>query len=593
MSTINSKTGGVEILSSERNIQIVISLLKQNGIRKIVASPGATNVTFVGSLQGDSFFEMYSCVDERSAAYMASGLCAESGEPVVLSCTGATSSRNYMPALTDAYYRKLPILAITSSQFSSRVGQMVAQVTDRTSPPSDTVVRSFNLETVKDKDDEWNCTIKANEAISCLTKFGGGPVHINLVTSYSRDFSAKSVPPAKIIKRIDCRSEFPVMPNGKIGIFVGSHLRFSGALTAAVDNFCESHYAVVLCDSSSNYYGKHRVQLQMALMQKYYYPKCLELALLIHIGEITGDYTATRIKAREVWRVNEDGEIRDYFHRITYMFNMPEEYFFRHYTSGKSVQSGSLLNECNAELQKVKSRIKELPFSNLWIAQHAAPKIPSGSQVHLGILNSLRSWNAFPFPEGVESTSNVGGFGIDGCLSTMIGSAMANKDKLFFGIFGDLSFFYDMNSMLTPDIRGNARVMIINNGRGTEFRNPGHIAAEFGEAADPYMAAAGHFGNKSNMLVKDYAIDLGYEYLVASGKEEFLQAYDKFFCPQMTDRPILFEVFTETADESAALEMMQNVIVDPKTVMKDKLKKVVKDLAGDSCVESIRKFVRN
>ena len=61
----------------------------------------------------------------------------------------------------------------------------------------------------------------------------------------------------------------------------------------------------------------------------------------------------------------------------------------------------------------------------------------------------------------------------------------------------------------------------------------------------------------------------------------------------MTDRPILFEVFTETADESAALEMMQNVIVDPKTVMKDKLKKVVKDLAGDSCVESIRKFVRN
>ena len=40
---------------SERNIQIVISLLKQNGIRKIVASPGATKVTFVGSLQGDSF----------------------------------------------------------------------------------------------------------------------------------------------------------------------------------------------------------------------------------------------------------------------------------------------------------------------------------------------------------------------------------------------------------------------------------------------------------------------------------------------------------------------------------------------------------
>lgn len=146
--------GGGKHYSSERNIQIVISLLKQNGIKKIVTSPGATNVTFVGSLQSDSFFEMYSCVDERSAAYMACGLCAESGEPVVLSCTGATSSRNYMPALTEAYYRKLPVLAITSSQPSSRIGQMVAQVTDRTSPPSDVVVRTFNLETTKGKDDE-------------------------------------------------------------------------------------------------------------------------------------------------------------------------------------------------------------------------------------------------------------------------------------------------------------------------------------------------------------------------------------------------------------------------------------------------------
>lgn len=37
--------------TSERNVQIVLSLLKANGIRKIIASPGATNFTFVGSVQ--------------------------------------------------------------------------------------------------------------------------------------------------------------------------------------------------------------------------------------------------------------------------------------------------------------------------------------------------------------------------------------------------------------------------------------------------------------------------------------------------------------------------------------------------------------
>lgn len=93
---------------NEDNHLILISLLKQYGIRKIIASPGGTNITFVGSVQNDPFFQIYSCIDERSAAYMACGMAEETGEPVIISCTGATSSRNYMPALTEAYYRKLP-----------------------------------------------------------------------------------------------------------------------------------------------------------------------------------------------------------------------------------------------------------------------------------------------------------------------------------------------------------------------------------------------------------------------------------------------------------------------------------------------------
>lgn len=60
--------------SSERSVQLLISLLKQHGIKKIVASPGTTNLSFVASLQQDEWFEVYSSVDERSAAYLA---CAD------------------------------------------------------------------------------------------------------------------------------------------------------------------------------------------------------------------------------------------------------------------------------------------------------------------------------------------------------------------------------------------------------------------------------------------------------------------------------------------------------------------------------------
>lgn len=36
--------------TDEKNSQIVIALLKAHGIRKVVANPGTTNISFVGSV---------------------------------------------------------------------------------------------------------------------------------------------------------------------------------------------------------------------------------------------------------------------------------------------------------------------------------------------------------------------------------------------------------------------------------------------------------------------------------------------------------------------------------------------------------------
>ena len=123
--------------SDEKNIQILIALLKAHAIKYVVASPGNTNLTLVASLQQDPFFTIYSSVDERSAAYLACGISEETGEPVMLSCTGATASRNYMPGLTEAYYRHLPVLAVTSSRVYGEIGQLIPQVIDRRIMPND------------------------------------------------------------------------------------------------------------------------------------------------------------------------------------------------------------------------------------------------------------------------------------------------------------------------------------------------------------------------------------------------------------------------------------------------------------------------
>lgn len=53
--------------TSARNIQIVIALMKSHGIKRVITSPGATDIAINFSLQHDPYFELYSCIDERSA----------------------------------------------------------------------------------------------------------------------------------------------------------------------------------------------------------------------------------------------------------------------------------------------------------------------------------------------------------------------------------------------------------------------------------------------------------------------------------------------------------------------------------------------
>lgn len=97
------------IYTIQENVRVVVSLLKQYNIRQIVISPGGTNIPFVQAVQADPFFKCYSIVDERSAMYFAIGLYLQTGEIIATSCTSAQATRNYVPGLTEAFYKHVPI----------------------------------------------------------------------------------------------------------------------------------------------------------------------------------------------------------------------------------------------------------------------------------------------------------------------------------------------------------------------------------------------------------------------------------------------------------------------------------------------------
>lgn len=576
--------------TSERNAQILISLMKAHGVRKVIASPGTTNIAFVASVQHDPYFEIYSSVDERSAAYLACGLAAESSEPVALSCTGATASRNYVPGLTEAFYRKLPVLAITSSQHLSHIGQMFPQMLDRTAQMKDIVKLSVQAPTVHDREDEWGCEAAMNKALLELLRNGGGPVHINLVTQYSGDFSVKELPHVRVINRVCHNDVIPELKRGRVGIFVGAHVKWDDELLKLVDEFCEAYDGAVFCDQTSNYRGKFRVLPAIVCMQARYVSPVRKFDVLIHIGEISGAYLS--FYANHVWRVSVDGEVCDVFRKLRYVFEMEEKEFFGKYVSAAQDKhkSGdtSFIKEWHDECARITAKVPELPFSNIWIAQQTASKLPDGCALHLGILNSLRAWNFFETPDTVTGYSNTGGFGIDGGVSSLIGASLANSEKLYFGIIGDLAFLYDMNVIGNRHVGNNVRIMLVNNGRGTEFRNYNHPAARFGDDADPYMAAAGHFGNQSRRLIKHYAEDLGYEYMSASNKVEYMENVGRFVTPELTDRPMIFEVFTDSEDESKALEIVNHLETSPEGMAKDAARKIL----GPAGVQTLKKILK-
>lgn len=573
------------IYTKEENIQILLGLLKKHNIKRVIINPGTTNISFVASVQSDSFFEIYSCVDERSATYMACGMAQETGEPVVLTCTGATASRNYASGLTEAFYNKLPIIAITATQHLGRVGQNVAQVIDRSVQFSDIVKKSIQLTSVYSDEDKVSANEKVNDVLLECRRNGGGPVHINMVTTYSNDFIEGNLPNQKFISRYSYDDDLPTISNkyNHIAIFIGNHRPMSNDLEKNIESFCEKYNAVVLCDHTSNYNGKYRILGNLVCDQEGGMSPNRVIDLLIDIGNISGAYMS--FKPNEVWRVNEDGEIRDTYKKITKIFQMSESHFFKEYINKSNSKCTDYYESFFAEDSRLREKLElvDFPFSNIWVAKNTINRIKEGSIVHLGILNSLRSWNFFDNKNKITFYCNTGGFGIDGIMSSAIGNSLCT-DKTVYCIIGDLAFFYDLNSIGNKSIKNNLKILLINNGCGTEFHNYNHRAVNVSKNNNlslEYFAADGHFGNKSDKLVKHYAEDLGFHYLSARNKEEFNKNIDDFI--NLNDKSIIFEVFTNSKDESDALKKIYNLEMS--------IKKIAKDILGQKGVKIVKKVL--
>ena len=118
----------------------------------------------------------------------------------------------------------------------------------------------------------------------------------------------------------------PKIKESEVAIFIGNHTRFSEELTNKIEEFCEKYNGVVLCDHTSGYHGKYCV-LPNLITEQPTTQDFKNIKLLIDLGNVSGIYAG--LKPQQVWRVSEDGDIKDTFKTMTKIFEMPEWLFFK------------------------------------------------------------------------------------------------------------------------------------------------------------------------------------------------------------------------------------------------------------------------
>lgn len=554
---------------NKENIAIVVELLKLNGIRHMVISPGGTNIALVRLVQDDPFFSCYSVVDERSAAYFAIGLYLQLGEPIALCCTSAQATRNYIPGLTEAYYKRVPLLAITMQKHPRFTGQEYMQAPNQSSLPVDCVKRSFVMPYISDINDMYHSIRVANEALLELSRNETGPVQLCVPWL---DFPLSGdMPKIRKISRYPIRGTWDFdFTKKRILVAIGEHRPVSEELKRLIEGFCRKTGAAVYANLLSNFHSKFCVatNLIMTSLDDAAFARVAP-DILITIGGQTGDYPFYRKLSKplyssvEHWRVSGSGEIVDTYDKLTKIYQCSEEEFFRAACQSLDEGEGSCsYRELWKKLGSALSTDVELPYSNVWIAKELSSKLAGRMSVQLSILNSLRVWELFEFEETVSFYSNVGAFGIDGGMSTLVGQSFATDD-LCLMVIGDLAFLYDINSLSIRGLKPNVRILLINNNGGFEFKlETGHDSD-----TDRYIAAAGHF-----RTAEGWANDCGFGYMSASNQEDFLGLCDRFLGE--SSKPLLLEAFIKDDDEfEAYAQVMDRNQMRP---LSDSLKKGIK-----------------
>lgn len=527
--------------------QTIIQLCKSNNIKHIVISPGSRNAPLTIGYTNHSYFECYSIVDERSAAFFALGIAQQLREPVALVCTSGSALLNYYPAIAEAFYSDIPLVVLSADRPKHLIGIGDGQTINQENVFANHILFSVNLTQENLQQNEIEINVAFNTAITQK-----GPVHINIsfeepLYEIVDEFSVSQIPIKQSLdiespKLEDIEDYTSIWNNAKRKMVLVGVNYPNEIAQKYLDILANDSSVIVFTEATSNLHHEKffpcidKIIAPLANEQF----KELQPDVLLTFG---GMVVSKKVKAflrnyqpKQHWHI-DDKKANDTFFCLEKHFKTLVNDFFRVLLSNeyqiKSNYQEYWQSVKQIRVKKHQNYLQEIPFSDLKVFEIILKNIPNNNTLQLGNSSAVRYAQLFDLNKTLKVFCNRGTSGIDGSTSTAIGAASVIDEQTIF-ITGDLSFFYDSNALWNNYIPNNFRIIVINNGGGGIFRIlPGDKNTE---NFDTY------FETKHHLKAKHLCDMYGFKYESASNETELESALSMFYSND--ERPKLLEIFT-------------------------------------------------
>lgn len=501
--------------SNKTPILQLIALLKSYHIDNVVVCPGSRNAPIVHSLVETSTIKCYQVTDERSAAFIAIGMADALGSPVAVCCTSGSALLDMAPAVAEAYYRGVPLLILSADRPKEWIDQMDGQTINQTAVFGP-LAKSF---TISETDSQWYSNRIINEAFANLQMPTSRPVHLNIqIDEPLFSFNQQSLPIERFVNSESVMSislsdkALEEWRNAKRPMIIVGQLSYQTAsiIKPYIDCLIDNQCAIVLAEHLSNIQNDNIIRQfdNVIARSDEATLNTIKPDMVIYLG---GHIVSKRLKhflrqrtPNVCWHVAKTESVIDLFQSLSRMIHCSDIEFAKALPNDKNNADLSFIEQWK-RLQKEYNISINNSFTANNIVGNFIKSMPKHSVLALANSSSVRYAQNFKLPDDTIVLCNRGVNGIDGSLSTAVGFALQTNRQVYV-IIGDLSFFYDQNSLWNNELPNNLHILLLNDFGGAIFNSlPG---LDNSKTSAQYIAAK-HSHNASGIA---QSFKINYQY---------------------------------------------------------------------------------